>query len=207
MLETLDARRETVAFERRPRKAKFPQQAVLEGFDFHASPKLPAAQIRDLAALRRLRACKSVILFGPVDVGKTRVARALGHLVIRRRGRGFRSDHQSRSQGRVSAAVQGHDMTDTDLPVFDASWDRFASWLSVHIARRFRLDHRANQRKIPAMWSPARYMVAVFCTARRCCTAHMPHGRRPVACPAAADDVVVRFACRGPFLRAPAACW
>lgn len=45
-------RRESVALERRLRRAKFEQQATLEGFDFTASPKLPAAQIRDLAALR-----------------------------------------------------------------------------------------------------------------------------------------------------------
>ncbi|MER5386364.1 ATP-binding protein [Streptomyces sp. NPDC002688] len=47
-------RRESVALERCLRRAKFGQSATLEGFDFNASPKLPAAQIRDLAALRWL---------------------------------------------------------------------------------------------------------------------------------------------------------
>ena len=42
----------------------------MEGFDFTASPKLPAAQIRDLAALRWLHARESLILYGPVGVGK-----------------------------------------------------------------------------------------------------------------------------------------
>jgi DNA replication protein DnaC len=37
---------------RRIRRAHFEQQVTLEEFDFAASPKLPAAQIRDLAALR-----------------------------------------------------------------------------------------------------------------------------------------------------------
>ncbi len=55
----------------------------LEGFDFAASPKLPAAQIRDLAALRWLQADESVILYGPVGVGKSHVAQALGHLAVR----------------------------------------------------------------------------------------------------------------------------
>ena len=59
------------------------EQATLEGFDFAASPKLPAAQIRDLAALRWLHAGESVILYGPVGVGKSHVAQALGHLAIR----------------------------------------------------------------------------------------------------------------------------
>ena len=61
-------RRDTVAFQRRLLRAKFEQQATLEEFDFSASPKLPAAQIRDLAALRWLHTGESVILFGPVVI-------------------------------------------------------------------------------------------------------------------------------------------
>jgi DNA replication protein DnaC len=76
-------RRESVALERRLRRAKSEQQATLEGFDFSASPKPPAAQIRDLAALRWLHSGESVILFGPVGVGKTHVTQALGHQAIR----------------------------------------------------------------------------------------------------------------------------
>jgi DNA replication protein DnaC len=59
-------RRETMAMQRRLRRARFEQQTTLEEFDFHASPKLPAAQVRDLAALRWLHAGESVILHGPV---------------------------------------------------------------------------------------------------------------------------------------------
>ena len=80
------ARRETAALTRRIRRAKFEEQVTLEGFDFTANPKVPAAQIRDLAALRWLAAGESVILYGPVGVGKTHVAQALGHLVTRRGG-------------------------------------------------------------------------------------------------------------------------
>src|SRR5690242_5282685 len=76
-------RRESVSMSRRIRRAHFEQQSTLEGFDFAASPKLPAAQIRDLAALRWLAAGESVILYGPVGVGKSHVAQALGHLAIR----------------------------------------------------------------------------------------------------------------------------
>jgi DNA replication protein DnaC len=57
--------------------------ATVESFDFSASPKLPAAQIRDLAALRWLQAGESIILYGAVGVGKTHVAQAMGHLAIR----------------------------------------------------------------------------------------------------------------------------
>ena len=76
-------RRDTQAVTRRLHRARFEQTATLEEFDFHASPKLPAAQIRDLAALRWLHAGESVILYGPVGVGKSHVAQALGHLAIR----------------------------------------------------------------------------------------------------------------------------
>jgi DNA replication protein DnaC len=77
------ARRESQAIARRIRRAQFEQQLTLEQFNFAASPKLPAAQIRDLAALRWLAAGESVVLYGPVGVGKTHIAQGLGHLAIR----------------------------------------------------------------------------------------------------------------------------
>jgi DNA replication protein DnaC len=76
-------RRESMSMARRIRRARFDEQATLEGFDCAASPKLPAAHIRDLAALRWLTTGESVILYGPVGVGKSHVAQALGHLAIR----------------------------------------------------------------------------------------------------------------------------
>ena len=63
------SRRETLSLSRRLRQARFEQHTTLEGFDFNSSPKLPAAQIRDLAALRWLQAGESVILYGPVGHG------------------------------------------------------------------------------------------------------------------------------------------
>lgn len=77
------SRRHTTALHRRIRRARFEEQATFEGFDFTVNPKLPAAQLRDLAALRWLQAGESVILFGPVGVGKTHIAQALGHLAVR----------------------------------------------------------------------------------------------------------------------------
>ncbi|MFE7566105.1 ATP-binding protein [Streptomyces sp. NPDC057539] len=56
---------------------------ALEEFDFTASSKLPAAEIRDPGALRWLQPGELVILFGPVGVGKTHIAQALGHLAVR----------------------------------------------------------------------------------------------------------------------------
>ena len=73
------SRRETTSLTRRIRAARFETEATLERFNFAASPKLPAAQIRDLAALRWLQSGESVILYGPVGVGKSHVAQALAH--------------------------------------------------------------------------------------------------------------------------------
>ncbi len=77
------SRRDATAIGRRLRRARFDQSSTLEEFDFAASPKLPAAAIRDLAALRWLHAGESVILYGPVGVGKSHVAQSLGHQAIR----------------------------------------------------------------------------------------------------------------------------
>jgi len=76
-------RRDSRSMARRIRAARFETQATFEGFDFTVSPKLPAAQLRDMAALRWLHAGESVILYGPVGVGKSHVAQALGHLAVR----------------------------------------------------------------------------------------------------------------------------
>jgi DNA replication protein DnaC len=105
------ARRESQAIARRLRRAQFEAQATLEGFDFAASPKLPAAQIRDLAALRWLAAGESVILYGPVGVGKTHIAQALGHLAVRH-GADVRFTKTSRL---LATLAGGH---------ADRTWDR-----------------------------------------------------------------------------------
>ncbi|GEL27076.1 hypothetical protein PSU4_60300 [Pseudonocardia sulfidoxydans NBRC 16205] len=77
------ARRDRAAFARWLRRAHFEEQVPLEGFDFHANPKLPAAQVRDLATLRWLDAGESVILTGPAGVGKAFVAQAVARQAIR----------------------------------------------------------------------------------------------------------------------------
>lgn len=77
-------RRDAAGLERRLRAAHFEQAASIEDFDFSYNPKIPAAQIRDLATLRFVEAGESVILHGPVGVGKSMVAQALGHAACRR---------------------------------------------------------------------------------------------------------------------------
>ena len=78
------ARREVAALERRLRAARFEATTTIEDFDFSYNPKIPAAVIRDLATLRFVEAGESVVLHGPVGVGKSHVAQALGHAACRR---------------------------------------------------------------------------------------------------------------------------
>ncbi len=78
------ARRDAAALGRRVRNAHFETTTTLEEFDFAYNPKIPAATIRDLATLRFIDKNEAVILHGPVGVGKTHIAQALGHLACRR---------------------------------------------------------------------------------------------------------------------------
>jgi DNA replication protein DnaC len=77
-------RRDTAGIARRVRAARFEQTCALEDFDPRYNPKIPFAQIRDLATLRFLEAGESVILHGPVGVGKSMIAQALGLQACRR---------------------------------------------------------------------------------------------------------------------------
>jgi DNA replication protein DnaC len=78
------ARRDERKIARRIKAARFPEQATLEGFDFGYNPRLPAAAIRDLARLEFIAAGEGVIAYGPVGVGKSHLAAALGHQACRR---------------------------------------------------------------------------------------------------------------------------
>ena len=78
------ARRQAKALRERVRRARFEEPTTLEDFDFTFNPKLPVATIRDLATCQFIQAGESVILYGPVGVGKTHIAQALGHAACRR---------------------------------------------------------------------------------------------------------------------------
>jgi DNA replication protein DnaC len=78
------ARRDAAKVTRRIRAARFPADATLESFDFGYNPKLPTAQIRDLARLEFIAAGEGIIAYGPVGVGKSHLAAALGHQACRR---------------------------------------------------------------------------------------------------------------------------
>ena len=64
-------------------KARFEEEKSLEAFDFSFNPKMPAQYIRDLATGQFIERKESIIFCGPVGVGKTHLAQALGHQACR----------------------------------------------------------------------------------------------------------------------------
>jgi len=78
------ARRGRKTLAVRIHKARFEEPTTLEEFDFAYNPKIPAPVIRDLASCNFIEQHESVILYGPVGVGKTHVAQSLGHMACRR---------------------------------------------------------------------------------------------------------------------------
>jgi len=64
-------------------KARFEEEKNLEGFDFTFNPKIPSQHIHDLATCRFIERKESIVFCGPVGVGKTHLAEALGHQACR----------------------------------------------------------------------------------------------------------------------------
>lgn len=77
-------RRSQAKFERQMRKACFPQIKTLEEFDFSFNPSIERRRIYDLATCRFLEKKENLCLCGPVGVGKSHLALALGHEAVRR---------------------------------------------------------------------------------------------------------------------------
>ena len=114
------ARRDAAGIARRVRAAHFEQICAIEDYDFKYNPKIPAARIRDLATLRFVEAGESVVLHGPVGVGKTMIAQALGHQACRR-GYTVAFTKTSPSSGRPRRWPRRSDMGGASAPVGPAS--------------------------------------------------------------------------------------
>ena len=79
LLEDESQRRAQKALAGRLRRAHFETSRTLADFDFAYNPQIPAPLIRDLATSGYLERKESVLLYGPVGVGKSHIAQALGH--------------------------------------------------------------------------------------------------------------------------------
>jgi len=83
LLEDEIGRRAAKSLAARVARAHFEEQKTLEEFDWSFNPTIPAARIRDLATGQFIARKESVLLCGPVGVGKTFIAQALGHQACR----------------------------------------------------------------------------------------------------------------------------
>lgn len=76
-------RREQSNLVQRLRKASFSNEQTLEDFDWEARITFDRNRVRDLFSLGFLERKEDVLFFGPVGVGKTFLASALGHAACR----------------------------------------------------------------------------------------------------------------------------
>lgn len=68
------------------RAANFGEEKTLEGFDFRFNQKwIPQATVRDLATCIFVEKKKNIVMVGPTGIGKTHLAKALGHEACRRK--------------------------------------------------------------------------------------------------------------------------
>lgn len=69
--------------ERRTRSADFREKRTLDSFDFTFNPSVNRKQIHDLATGRFTENAEDVLLIGPPGVGKSHLAQAIGHELIK----------------------------------------------------------------------------------------------------------------------------
>jgi len=83
LLEDEYERRQSKRLVQRLRKAGFEEEKTLEGFDWSFNPALPVKRLKQLANGGYIERSENVFLLGPVGVGKTHIAQALGHVACR----------------------------------------------------------------------------------------------------------------------------
>jgi len=83
LLEDETQRRANHSFSRRIMRAEFEEIKTIEDFDLEFNPQIPKEKIRELATCGFIERKESVILTGPVGVGKSHIAQALGYAACR----------------------------------------------------------------------------------------------------------------------------
>ena len=77
--------RENNNLEKRIRAARFGIEKTFEGFDFRFNDSaIPSSLIRELATCRFIDLRQNLVIVGPPGIGKTHIAKAIGHEACRR---------------------------------------------------------------------------------------------------------------------------
>lgn len=84
LLQDEAERRDGRQLDLRLARANFEHERTLEDFDFHFNPGVPRAKVIDLATGNFVDLHEVVLILGATGVGKSHLAQALGHRVVRR---------------------------------------------------------------------------------------------------------------------------
>jgi DNA replication protein DnaC len=119
------ARQDNAATERRAAEAGLDMKMRLETFDKSAKVAFDKRMLAELTSLRFIEARRHVVILGPVGVGKTFMASALGHLACRHgyHVRFIRADEMLRTlrQSRLDNSREAvmSELTSVDLLILD----------------------------------------------------------------------------------------
>ena len=83
LLEDEYERRQSGRLLKRLKNAGFEEDKTFEGFDFSFNPQIPVKKIKQLANCAYIENRENIFLLGPVGVGKSHIAQALGHIACR----------------------------------------------------------------------------------------------------------------------------
>jgi DNA replication protein DnaC len=125
LIEDEYERRQSGRLLKRLRQAGFEEEKTLEGFDFSFNPQIPVKKIRQLANCVYIENKENIFLLGPVGVGKSHIAQALGHIACRmgydvlytKAAKMFRYLNGGRADNSWETRIKRH--TVTDLLIID----------------------------------------------------------------------------------------
>ena len=149
------ARRADRLFVRRLKQAGITQVKELSSFDWAFNPKIPRANIADLATARFMRAHHGALLMGPPGVGKSHVAVAIAVGAIRAGYHAFVRSAFDLAQDFAEAEAEGQRR---DFVQVGKGWEEHKEW-ALGWLRRIRAIYRCNRQRLAVLDKPAEWAV------------------------------------------------